>query len=1353
MRRSVVSSSRRGRKSPRREPRVSPRPDSSTPAYEADDEQRAQLWDKLRQGARNVAGVTWQLAVSLHVLVQSRAGDLPFTTLVPEGFEDLDCRTAAGSETLVQIKEVSAGAGQLATSRLCDAITHAAHATSGPIVVVTDGELSSGLWFTGWVDALGAQIERCAALVEALGGRGLSLEEASALLGRVHLVSLPWNLREQTESLIVRALGVHPTVAAFTLSMLYESMGAASADQRHLTLDQARTLRVGDVDAALSAVQSAVDVSGLDAAVAAGVCRPADFSANRATSAKQFYLGVDGVPGHIDQGFDVVRANEMDQLTQAAAEERYALITGPSGSGKSVLLWRAARDVILGARVVRVARVASEADASLLVRHIELLRPTDTSPVVVAADNLGRPGASAWMEAVARLLEIPHVVIVGAAREEDFTPHLLTGGPRVIRPRLDRPTAELIAARVERAEFALKMSPTEAFARSDGLLMEYLSLLREGQHLEQVLAVQAADLATPGRELQREAARLVLSAHAVGLALSSRMLAEALAEAGSASAVGDALATLKLEHVILESDDVWTGLHELRSQALTGLLHESPPPTLGETLAVVARQLSAAEAGWLLRRAAERFPSVALNVAGALSAHACAPGATSSEVAELLEGAERADNAAYAAACLPIIQANSARGVSPVTIAPMVFAIRNQGSPFDPIGVAQFDSMAARLHLIASGIPARTSAVAEAVAADLDEERVVQLCIGGSMADCVRLLEALAGVVVLSSASADAIYQAFDEPRDAAQAGLWSRLIEALDRFVPAADRSELFGTTEHRAALIARCEPSAVALTIRSDADPSLTVMRELYAQDRLTEAAWDAPVPGSRDELNDFVVAIARQLASACPEASKVEVITITPSGRRFRLAGHEPGHKDMPRDAFKERVGVRRNVGFQGAIRMLAAAPTWTALVMEQAKLARALETLAIDAPFRLRSNDQPSARSDWEARVQELVRQTGELAARPADRSASRAESHARQDGTQRADDAVSSALYSVAQALSNLLTNDNHVAAAISIREAAAKVEQAQSSAPATYGLDEPIPDALSPTLHKLASAAISASAAPEAWRTVRFGDHERVDAIVATAADEARGTQQAILSAIESTSPTATLQQVPDPRPFPSSIDRTSWLVTVPLEDWDNVVQALAALDADTRGLLECNVWALAVVGATPLPLAVLMTHYGDEPLLPLAGESLESHLSAAGLRLPEVAGAAVENIANLTSRMARASWEIALHRLRPADWARATPAPTSEDLAELRLEARRAAIGLPNPVRSAIEDAFEVLADQVELELAGTSDITLAGELLDVLDGGPSSQAVEAGLWQALTTLSLAPVLEGETVDAKAAD
>lgn len=1338
-----MSSSGRGRARQRRRPVEKARQGGAATPLPAENEGRAELWARLRQGSRNVAGVSWQLAVSVHVLVMSRAGDLPFTTVVPEGLEDLDCQTTAGDETLVQVKEVSAGAGELTTSRICDAIVHAMEATAGPIGIVTDGQLGGDLEFTGWLDSLDAQRERCGPVTDALVRRGLAPDDAKAVLARVHLVSLPWNLREQTESLLSKRLGVQPAVASFVVGALYEAFGRASADQRHLSLTQARTLNVGDVDATLHAVQSAVDVTGLDAAVAAGVCRPADFSRSDGTSAGQFYLGVDGAPAHIAQGLDVVRVSEMHQITEAAQSEGCAVIIGPSGSGKSVLLWRASRDVILGARVVRVARVASEGDARLLARHVELLRPTLTAPIVVAADNLGRPRMSAWGDAVDALREIPHVFIIGAAREEDFSPHLVRGSARVVKPVLDRATAELIAERVHQAHLTIKMSASEAHARSGGLLMEFLSLLREGKHLEQVLASQAADLAAPGRSVQREAARLVLAAHALGLSLTPGMLAGALAgTTGSPGAVGDALAVLKDEHVLLEGSGVWTGLHELRSQTLTRLLHDSPPPTLADTMSRVARLLRADEAGWLLRRAAERYPDTVIAVADAVADHTCAAGVSATQVAELLEGAERADNAAYAAACLPIMRSLLPAEVSPALVAPFLYSIRNQGTAMNRIGSALYDRMADTFTTVASQLPPRRSPILDAVAGRLGPGRVVTLASEGSLEDGVRLLEAVADTIALSPADAAAIFSAFEAPSGADEVEAWARLIDALVPFVPHDDHVEVFGALEHRASVIARAQPSAVSLSIGVGFEPSITLMHRAEDQGQRADRLWDSPPPAGSDALNEFVVGLTRQFLNACPEAGRVEVITITPSGRRYRVADHEPGHKHIPRDALPDRVGVRRNVGFQGAVRLLLAAATWTGLLAEQARVGQELVDLATDAPYRLRANDRPAARRAWTARLQRVTQRTDELAPPPTKGSDSRALSHAQEDAVRRMDSPVSQALSTAAQALNTFATNENRAAAAIALRDAASKVEQASSTAPTVFGLEQPLSDTLAPSLRHLARAALSESLTPEAWAALRFGDRARVDEIVMTAAQRAHDAQRDLLSEVAAAIPSGQLRLVPDPQPFPGNIDETAWLLTAELEDWEAAIQALADFDATKREALRCNVWLLAVDGGTPTPMGVLMTHHSRQPVLPLTPESLERHATAAGLPLPQISGTFSQEIRLLVDRLLGASWAAALHRRRPAEWPATVPEPGQDTLAAIRLDSA-ALVGRLSPhIGPEVDASLRVLIDQVEAEVVGATPLTLAGELLDVLDQGPTQAAIQAGIWTALDALSLVTVL-----------
>lgn len=72
-----------------------------------------EAWSKLRQGARNVAGVSWQIEVTTYLLAMGRAGFLKFRHFTPEGIEDVDCRDGDGFITYVQMKELGGGHGRM----------------------------------------------------------------------------------------------------------------------------------------------------------------------------------------------------------------------------------------------------------------------------------------------------------------------------------------------------------------------------------------------------------------------------------------------------------------------------------------------------------------------------------------------------------------------------------------------------------------------------------------------------------------------------------------------------------------------------------------------------------------------------------------------------------------------------------------------------------------------------------------------------------------------------------------------------------------------------------------------------------------------------------------------------------------------------------------------------------------------------------------------------------------------------------------------------------------------------------------------------------------------------------------
>ena len=72
-------------------------------------------------GARNIAGVSFQIAVTAKLLVGALADELGVARATPEGFEDIDLELRDGARVLVQVKE-RAPAARFGRSELADAI-------------------------------------------------------------------------------------------------------------------------------------------------------------------------------------------------------------------------------------------------------------------------------------------------------------------------------------------------------------------------------------------------------------------------------------------------------------------------------------------------------------------------------------------------------------------------------------------------------------------------------------------------------------------------------------------------------------------------------------------------------------------------------------------------------------------------------------------------------------------------------------------------------------------------------------------------------------------------------------------------------------------------------------------------------------------------------------------------------------------------------------------------------------------------------------------------------------------------------------------------------------------------------
>ena len=221
--------------------------------------------------------------------------------------------------------------------------------------MVTNGKFGSSLPVTRWATTLdtalarhpsGAAVRKAllTALEKKLEDNGLGPELATLLLVRTHLIQTRENLGQVAASSLLQAgLGLHPALASLLRARLQCDLAEVAAVQRQAKFTTAVRRTIADLDAMATRLAQEVDVDSLDEAVAAGVCEPLDFLASSPQDARGFYEGVSVLPSHVAADLDVLRPQESRQVLDGLAERGQVVIVGPSGSGKSALLWRCAR--------------------------------------------------------------------------------------------------------------------------------------------------------------------------------------------------------------------------------------------------------------------------------------------------------------------------------------------------------------------------------------------------------------------------------------------------------------------------------------------------------------------------------------------------------------------------------------------------------------------------------------------------------------------------------------------------------------------------------------------------------------------------------------------------------------------------------------------------------------------------------------------------------------------------------------------------------------------------------------------------------------------------------------------------
>ena len=381
-------------------------------------------------------------------------------------------------------------------------------------------------------------------------------------------------------NLLSKQLNIAPVTTEGIANDLYRLVAETSAENASKAFDARRRISPTEVERRILDRLDAEDPSSILQALSAGLLAPVEFTTPVREAA--FYQGVKVRPGHVAAGLVLERHTDTTNIASAIERHKHVLLTGPSGAGKSALIWLTASGLAGQMRWFEITGTATAPDAPSILRFVRSRRPTETSPIALAFDDIGPVGSDLWNVLVRELRGLA-VYLLGSTRQEDLALISNQSDTDTIHVHLDAALAQSLWQKLSAVGETSWTHWREPFEQSEGLLLEYVHLLTQGQRLAAVIGEQVRQ-----RELEdRNDELAIIRSTAVLCARGGEVHAERLfqllkMERDTASR---ALRRLLDEHVVLERrPGVLGGLHLLRSQALLAASHDELTSLSTDTL-------------------------------------------------------------------------------------------------------------------------------------------------------------------------------------------------------------------------------------------------------------------------------------------------------------------------------------------------------------------------------------------------------------------------------------------------------------------------------------------------------------------------------------------------------------------------------------------------------------------------------------------------------------------------------------------------------------------------------------------------------------------------------------------------
>lgn len=705
---------------------------------------------------------------------------------------------------------------------------------------------------------------------------------ASTLLERTRVLVMGAPMEEAVR-LISEKLGCPPLAARIHYGAIADQVGELSDHNGERSPGSFLSLSLSDVERTIDRLSAAISLADMEAAFRLGLCEPVDFL--EPLNEPDFYTGVDVQPGHLAAGLLAERPEARGRVLDALIQRRSALIVGPSGSGKSGLMWEAARTARHTVRWFRV-RSSTTTDVPSLLRLADTFRASIHVPVGYVIDDVGRDRADLWDMVVREAAGRPDIVVLGSIREEDI--FLLSKRARVpeLRENPDQGLAERIWIELKARGETHWAGWAEAWAHSSGLLLEYVHLLTQGRRLVDVLQEQVDRRLREERDFELQIIRLASAAGRAGAALDvERMQAELSL---SDEQTGRAFRRLIDEHLIRETGEARIGsLHQIRAAHLFEIAHRIPPPTITSTISRTVRCVASEDIESYIARTLASWPAYATSLIQSLE-NRLREQPNLREVTSALRGLDRGRIATAVEEWLPELEG---LGV-PTTqaISAVWFAVAKT----EELGIDQLKPLLGAAQLLRAkfhGDDPRPSLIQELRA------ELTALLVAASLVDLTEFLAVLSGanipqeiINILSSLRPDLLH----DDLAAVQALLETVRhisVEVAQKWVDQLGQDALLQRVSTET-------PWASKPVLRREPEGFAVAADIFHISDRL------------QPNIHDEVVALCERLLALAPSAELVISSAIGPDGIPSRVGDYTLASKRIPRANLPPKALPQRN-----------------------------------------------------------------------------------------------------------------------------------------------------------------------------------------------------------------------------------------------------------------------------------------------------------------------------------------------------------------------------------------------------------------------------------------------------------